>query len=234
MVFVGYGNVLLKDSIDDYNGADVKGKTAIMAMGGPKGVRSSLFYDPFTKVTNAIRNGATGVVLFYPGRLLQKLAFNNVHGFLSEDILSFKDTSITGAMTDMDIDYAIYSKRKLVKKCLKQNKMSLSKEIRKAKKGVQVQKELTSMINCSYDVVFKEQDCKNVVGVLQGSDAVLKHEYVVLTAHLDHLGIGNQLKVTPFIMACGITPQVRQQFLALQKHLQNCQQNQSGLWYLFV
>ena len=32
--------------------------------------------------------------------------------------------------------------------------------------------------------------CSNVVGVLRGSDPVLREEYVVGTAHLDHLGVG--------------------------------------------
>jgi Zn-dependent M28 family amino/carboxypeptidase len=32
--------------------------------------------------------------------------------------------------------------------------------------------------------------CQNLVGVLPGSDPNLKDEYVVLSAHLDHLGIG--------------------------------------------
>jgi hypothetical protein len=33
-------------------------------------------------------------------------------------------------------------------------------------------------------------DSENVVGVLPGSDAKLKDEYVVMSAHLDHLGVG--------------------------------------------
>ena len=35
--------------------------------------------------------------------------------------------------------------------------------------------------------------CSNVVGVLRGSDASLRDEYVVGTAHLDHLGIGEPI-----------------------------------------
>lgn len=34
-----------------------------------------------------------------------------------------------------------------------------------------------------------ENDYKNVVGVIEGSDPVLKHEYIVLGAHYDHLGV---------------------------------------------
>ncbi len=33
-------------------------------------------------------------------------------------------------------------------------------------------------------------DTQNVVGLLPGSDSRLKHEYVVISAHLDHLGVG--------------------------------------------
>jgi Zn-dependent M28 family amino/carboxypeptidase len=36
----------------------------------------------------------------------------------------------------------------------------------------------------------KSFDSPNVVGLLEGSDAKLKHEYIVLSAHLDHLGEG--------------------------------------------
>ena len=35
-----------------------------------------------------------------------------------------------------------------------------------------------------------EVESQNVIGVLPGSDPVLKNEYVVFSAHLDHLGVG--------------------------------------------
>lgn len=33
-------------------------------------------------------------------------------------------------------------------------------------------------------------DSENVIGIVEGSDPILKNEYVVITAHLDHVGIG--------------------------------------------
>jgi Peptidase family M28 len=33
-------------------------------------------------------------------------------------------------------------------------------------------------------------DPPNIIGELEGSDPILKHEYVVISAHLDHLGVG--------------------------------------------
>ena len=37
--------------------------------------------------------------------------------------------------------------------------------------------------------VAKETECRNVVGVIEGSDPKLKDEYIVLGAHYDHLGV---------------------------------------------
>lgn len=36
----------------------------------------------------------------------------------------------------------------------------------------------------------KQVPVKNIVGILEGSDPVLKNEYIVLSAHYDHMGIG--------------------------------------------
>jgi Peptidase family M28 len=39
-------------------------------------------------------------------------------------------------------------------------------------------------------VVHEPAEAPNVVGLFEGSDPQLKHEYVVMSAHLDHVGIG--------------------------------------------
>lgn len=38
-----------------------------------------------------------------------------------------------------------------------------------------------------------EVECRNVVGIREGSDPKLKNEYVVLSAHLDHVGVGKPI-----------------------------------------
>ena len=37
-------------------------------------------------------------------------------------------------------------------------------------------------------------DTHNVIGLLEGSDGKLKHEYIVISAHLDHLGVGRAVR----------------------------------------
>lgn len=38
--------------------------------------------------------------------------------------------------------------------------------------------------------ILGETSAPNVIGILDGSDPVLRHEYVVYTAHMDHVGVG--------------------------------------------
>src|SRR5207249_1346698 len=49
---------------------------------------------------------------------------------------------------------------------------------------------LTASVRATAAVKRDTLESPNVVGMLPGSDARLKNEYVVLSAHLDHVGIG--------------------------------------------
>lgn len=195
LVFVGYGNILPKESINDYEGVDVKDKTVIVALGGPKSLSNPAFGDISLKLKNAVSNGATGIILYYPkGRALQNMIFKRIHGFLSSPTLVLADTSIGGAMFGSDLKIGAFVKREFVKDILKLNGIKFKRELKNISKGENSSKELETVLKCSFDVNVKNIDCKNVVAVLPGTDSILKNEYVVLTAHLDHLGVGREIK----------------------------------------
>jgi hypothetical protein len=195
LVFVGYGNILPEKNINDYKGVDVKGKTVIVVIGSPDTVRVSGAYDPFVKVQNAVSQGADGIILFFPNsNLLQGLIFKQMHGFLKEPIISQADTSVGGSMFDIDLKIATFAKKKLISKVFKLNNLKLKKELKKISKGEFASKELRSTLNVSYDIKVENNDCKNVVAVLPGTDPKLKSEYVVIGGHLDHVGVGEEIK----------------------------------------
>ena len=50
--------------------------------------------------------------------------------------------------------------------------------------------ELPASLRATVAVASEDIESPNVVGLLPGTDPVLKDEYVVLSAHLDHVGIG--------------------------------------------
>lgn len=46
-----------------------------------------------------------------------------------------------------------------------------------------------------------ESPAFNIVGVIEGTDPVLKKEFVVLSAHYDHIGIEKKIRLIKLIMA---------------------------------
>jgi Zn-dependent M28 family amino/carboxypeptidase len=52
---------------------------------------------------------------------------------------------------------------------------------------------LKAKIDATIDYTSKTVESDNVIGVLPGSDPKLKAEYVVLGAHLDHIGVGKPI-----------------------------------------
>src|SRR5262249_30869224 len=52
-------------------------------------------------------------------------------------------------------------------------------------------------LTISTDVTRKDVPAYNVVGVLEGTDPVLKNEYIVIGAHYDHLGRGGEGSLAP-------------------------------------
>lgn len=193
LVFVGYGNILPEEGINDYEGLDVEGKMVVVASGGPKGLKEPLPANPMVKIRNAEDNGAVGILLFVPGKgLFQKMIFEGFHGFVGGKRLRISLKSMSRKM--MDLEIAAFAKQSFIRKLLRQNGMKYYKTIWSMKKGFRVSQELDSHIYCSYDMDFEPFDCKNVVAELPGVDPQLKNEYIVVGAHLDHVGIGQPVK----------------------------------------
>ena len=195
LVFVGYGNVIPELGLNDYREIDVTGKTVIVALGGPKDIDHPDFDNRNAKFQHAVDQGATGLILFYPkAGLLQNVIFNRVHGFLSQSMLTVNDTSIESFIGLSELKLLFFSKKKFIKKIFSQNRLNLQKTVNQMKKGQVVSQPLTSSIQCKYKLNIKSIKSKNVVALLPGSDPILKNEYVVVGAHLDHFGIGEPVK----------------------------------------
>ncbi|MEM6376950.1 MAG: M20/M25/M40 family metallo-hydrolase, partial [Bacteroidota bacterium] len=194
LVFVGYGNIIPELGIDDYDGLDVKGKTVIVALGGPKGMQHQDFEDRNAKFENAVARGASGLILFYPkASLLQNVIFKQVHGFLSKDLLTLADPTIE-SLVNVDLRLMLFAKKGFVQEILKLNGLNLKKALRAMAKGQLVSKPLSSSIHCIIGVDKTPVQSKNVVALWPGADPKLKNEYIVLGAHLDGLGIGEAVK----------------------------------------
>ena len=195
LVFVGFGNIIPEEKINDYEGVDVKGKTVIVAFGGPKNIKNHAFEDIMLKIHNAERQGASGIILFYPhGKVFQNLIFSYVHAFLTKSTLYYSDTSIHGALSDIELKLCAYAKRSFINDFFRANGLVLSSVLRDIEDGKQISRELDMSLTCSYTINNEHVYSKNVVAIIPGTDSTRKSEYVVIGAHLDHLGVGKKVK----------------------------------------
>jgi Zn-dependent M28 family amino/carboxypeptidase len=190
VVFVGYGIEAPEYGWDDFKGVDVKGKVLLMLNNDPDwdarlfdGVRR-LYYGRWTyKYESAARHGAAGAIIIhttpsagYPWQVVQsswsgeqfELPANDgprvqVQGWATED-----GARRLAAAGGHDLARLVESAR--------------SRDFRPVPLGVRTSLALSATLSRSRTA--------NVAGLLPGSDPVLRREVVVLTAHHDHLGVG--------------------------------------------
>ncbi|MDF1611067.1 M28 family peptidase [Stygiobacter electus] len=184
LVFVGYGISAPKLNYDDYNGIDVKGKIVIAMKNHPEHDSSKSEFEKFISLRNkantAKEKGAVGII------------FVNGYYPKNDDLLSEPKYDGAPAMKDFAV---IQIKREIIESLLKSKNFLLEK----IQKQIDINKKPNSfelkniIVDLSTEVKEVQKTARNVGGILEGTDPVLKNEYIVIGAHYDHLGI-DQLK----------------------------------------
>jgi hypothetical protein len=193
LVFAGYGIIATENDYNDYQTIDVEGKVVVFYDGEPasdnesffNGPRLTIHSYPETKQKIALSRGAGGSILipdytdgFYSGwkKLKQEFSFEDV-------TLAYSVTNALALLFNPEkandlFNNSIYSLQDIIEMHSNGNMKSFT---------------MNSRISFNGD--FRERDftASNVIGMIEGSDAELKDEYIIVSAHYDHLGIGNQV-----------------------------------------
>jgi Zn-dependent M28 family amino/carboxypeptidase len=199
MLFVGYGVVAPEYGWDDYKNVDVRGKTLLMLIGDPpvpdpkdpsklddkmfKG-KAMTYYGRWTyKYEIAAQKGAAAAIIIhetepaaYPWQVVRSSWGNENFELDNPD----KNMDAVSARSWITLDVA----KKLFADCGQNfdavKKSAVTKDFRPvmltAKANIEIKQQIRS---------FKSH---NVVGKLEGSDSKLRDEYIIYTAHWDHLG----------------------------------------------
>jgi Zn-dependent M28 family amino/carboxypeptidase len=191
LVFVGYGIHAPDQQWDDFGSADVRGKVLLVMNDDPAddparfAGKSRLYYGRWTyKYEEAARRGAIGALVIhtppsagYPFQVVQ--ANHGRENFW----LPFRAGEPTlGIRSWITEDGA--------KKLCGLGGHDLDALTAAAKKGGQAPVPLGVTLSLAVQNTVRSIESGNVVGVMRGSDAKLRDEYVVVTAHWDHLGVG--------------------------------------------
>jgi len=183
VVFVGRGISSPAQKYDDYAGLDVKGKIVLIAGGTPpEGVDASKLSDAEEGAGAAAAHGAAGVLSIPTSRFARFINDKS----LKERLLN-RDNVRLAANDDSKLPRLTLT-RAVAEKLLAQAGLSL-KALNDSEKERRSLKPVVLNATARLSVAFQDHRVKtqNVVGVLEGADPKLKNEYVVFSAHYDHL-----------------------------------------------
>jgi hypothetical protein len=193
VVFAGYGLVDPASGTDDYKGLDVKGKIVAVLRDAqatlPSDVRAH-YSSPDQQMAAAMKHGAIGMIL------IEGTTRHNVYPF-DQSVKLWDTPAMTWAETDgrghveASGAPAFYLSMAGAEKLFAGSKWKWADVLAadKAQKLLPRGDLGVSAEGVSHSKI-EALAADNVVGLLEGSDPTLKAEYVVLSAHLDHVGVG--------------------------------------------
>ncbi|NDD62899.1 MAG: M20/M25/M40 family metallo-hydrolase [Acidobacteria bacterium] len=195
LVFVGHGLRLgagTGKELDPYKGIEVRDRIMVVIEGFPKGVsradlRGAIGVDYDNAESYGLRNGAKGIVSI-PGSFTLRFwdqihqqtvsasrpMMGNVTPAATLPTIILSEKSATELLAGQAIDYPA------LKKQIEDGEVGPSFEFGPARK-----------LSFTVKAVGEELSTSNVVAILEGSDPLLRNEYVAVGAHYDHVGTGN-------------------------------------------
>ncbi|WP_309643330.1 M28 family metallopeptidase [Phenylobacterium sp.] len=190
MVFVGYGVVAGKR--DDYARLDVRGKIVVALAGAPKTFQTeerAYYANRRTKRAEAARRGAVGFISVNAPSDEARQPFANSARQWQSWGMSWREPSGTpfapaGTTPELG-SISVKGAAKLFDGAPK----PLAEIYAAAETGAPPRFALPHRLDVAINTELKSLDSVNVVGVIEGADPVLKNEVIVLSAHLDHIGV---------------------------------------------
>ena len=199
IVFVGYGIVAPDYKRDDYKGVDVKGKIVAYIGGAPKGYdgeERAFFSSAGTKAMIAFQHGAVGAIQIEGPRTgrgatpfaatlrqydRERVTWSRPDGSGKNDGIPLLGTlSMAGAAK-------VFAGAKLswdqVRKTADSDDAKFTSFA------------LPGTLSVAIKTVMRPMPSSNVIGIIPGADPKLTDEVVILSAHLDHIGVGKPDKV---------------------------------------
>ena len=162
VVYAGYG---LTDGEEGYKGRDVRGRIVIVQGGSPEAKGpGEIFRASATKRKLATEKGATALLELYS----ESIPWGFVNQYFSREQISLPATAAgSSPVTHLWINNA-------------------NNQYKQLKEAGQMATLRTS------GRPRTPAPSANVAGIIEGTDPKLKDEYVILSAHFDHIGVGKQ------------------------------------------
>ncbi len=192
VVFVGFGVTAPNQKYDDYAGVDVRGKLVAMIYGSPSAFPSTeraYYSDGIVKAKNAVAHGAVGELSImlpedwkrYPWEwLVPQIQVGEMHWLdkngVPHDFLPALRGNALFSQRGAELLFAGVPK-------------TLEQVFTMARASKPQAFALPLSVHVHTVAAQSVIQSSNIIAVLKGSEPALRDQYVVYTAHVDHLGI---------------------------------------------
>lgn len=188
LVFAGYGIATADKKYDDYSGLDVRGKIVIIFDGTPEGGSREQFggFNLHTKANLAKERGARAVIVIakaddFKADPLSRLSYEPTMGETSIPVVALSRAiavDVFGVKTTGEVSEI--------------EKWVAMKTNAPPAIAIRLAEPLKATASMKIDLQKKTVDAYNVIGIVEGTDPVLRNEAIVIGAHYDHLGRGGR------------------------------------------
>ena len=189
IVFVGYGISSPKNRHDDYAGLDVKGKIVVTVDGVPDSLANVSIELEERSTDAALAHGAIGTITIPAAPVL--LQWNEIKLYLTRNDQLGLPLRANRSGKILPAILAGPDLIKVIAKAMGKDSsylMTLGKTLQPMA--------LTATADIKTKATSKDAPpAQNVTGILEGSDPKLKDQYIVFSAHYDHLKTGDNGEV---------------------------------------
>lgn len=196
IVFVGFGVTAPEFSYDDYAGSDCKGKIVAMFYGAPDKFPSAQrahYSAGRVKLANAVAHGAIGYILIWAGAIEERTPFSRIVRFYREPSLRWLDPKGVPNDAQPQIRASVTLSKSGAETLFQSASKSFHDALDASSKGEPQSFPLATTAAIHIVSRHSAAESPNIAAILPGSDQQLKNEYVLYTAHADHLGIGEPI-----------------------------------------
>jgi Zn-dependent M28 family amino/carboxypeptidase len=190
LVFAGYGLTVPELNYDDLGGLDLRGKIAVYLSGGPAHIPGPLrshYQSAQERYRFLGRAGAIGAVVI-PNPASADIPWSRTAATRLQVSMSLADPELAG---HHGLRFAATFNPERAGKLFAGSDHTFAGLLELANAGKPLPRfALPASVRARIRVERGEVESQNVAALLPGSDPALKNETIVLSAHLDHLGVG--------------------------------------------
>jgi len=197
MVFVGWGIDAPHLGFHDYDGVDVRGKAVVLLEGAPAKLPGALraHYSWIrTKEEAAARKGAVAVITIKTPEREKYASWERTRTYKPLAAMSWLHPDGTASNA---VAATMTLGPELAQAMFAEQGADLKAILAHCEEGSVAGFALPHQMRLTRQSAHAEVNSANVVGLLAGRDPALAREYVVVLAHLDHVGLGPEVEGDP-------------------------------------